>query len=101
MASAQIGRNSRNSSTNVTSEILKSELEAPLQIEIRFSGTCACKNSVTFGVLKLTLHPTSYDWQFIPVAGQTLSDSGTDTGRWAGFQCVRSVQCSGRENSGG
>jgi hypothetical protein len=32
----------------------------------------------TYGVLKLTLHPTSYDWQFIPVAGETFTDSGTD-----------------------
>jgi hypothetical protein len=22
------------------------------------------------------LHPTSYDWQFVPVAGQTFTDSG-------------------------
>jgi acid phosphatase type 7 len=33
----------------------------------------------TFGVLKLTLHPHSYDWQFIPQAGETSHDSGTDT----------------------
>lgn len=26
---------------------------------------------------KLTLHATSYDWQFIPIAGQTFTDSGT------------------------
>ena len=31
----------------------------------------------TFGVLKLTLHPTSFDWQFIPVAGKTFSNSGS------------------------
>ena len=31
----------------------------------------------TFGVLKLTLHATSYDWQFVPEAGKTFSDSGT------------------------
>jgi len=31
----------------------------------------------TNGVLKLTLHPTSYDWQFIPIAGETATDSGT------------------------
>jgi hypothetical protein len=31
----------------------------------------------TFGVLKLTLRSTSYDWQFIPVAGSTYTDSGT------------------------
>ena len=34
-------------------------------------------NSNTFGVLKLTLHASSYDWQFVPVAGQTFTDSGT------------------------
>jgi len=34
-------------------------------------------NDSTFGVLKLTLHPTSFDWQFIPIAGQTFTDSGT------------------------
>jgi hypothetical protein len=35
------------------------------------------RNGTTFGVLKLTLHATSYDWQFIPVAGATFKDSGT------------------------
>ncbi|MDP9308897.1 MAG: alkaline phosphatase, partial [Actinomycetota bacterium] len=30
-----------------------------------------------FGVLKLTLHPTGYDWQFVPGAGGTFTDSGT------------------------
>jgi len=34
-------------------------------------------NSSTYGVLKLTLRPTSYDWQFVPVAGGTFSDSGS------------------------
>jgi len=33
----------------------------------------------TFGVLKLTLHPTSYDWQFIPEAGKTFKDAGSGT----------------------
>ncbi|TAH48454.1 MAG: DNRLRE domain-containing protein [Chloroflexota bacterium] len=37
------------------------------------------RNSDTYGVLKLTLHPTSYDWQFIPVAGMTFTDSGSHT----------------------
>jgi hypothetical protein len=27
-------------------------------------------------VLKLTLHSTSYDWQFVPIAGQNFTDSG-------------------------
>ena len=29
------------------------------------------------GVLKLTLNPTSYDWEFVPIAGETFTDSGT------------------------
>lgn len=35
------------------------------------------RNTDTFGVLKLTLHSTSYDWQFVPEAGKTFTDSGT------------------------
>jgi hypothetical protein len=34
-------------------------------------------NTDTFGVLKLTLHAGSYDWQFVPEAGKTFTDSGT------------------------
>ena len=34
------------------------------------------RNSNTSGVLKLTLHPTRYDWEFVPVAGKTFTDSG-------------------------
>jgi Ca2+-binding RTX toxin-like protein len=36
------------------------------------------RNSNTSGVLKLTLHPTSYDWEFVPVAGKTFTDTGSD-----------------------
>jgi hypothetical protein len=35
------------------------------------------RDANTWGVLKLTLNPDSYSWQFVPVAGQTFSDSGT------------------------
>jgi len=35
------------------------------------------RNNTAYGVLKLTLHPTSYDWQFIPIAGQSFTDSGS------------------------
>lgn len=35
--------------------------------------------STTYGVLKLTLHPTSYDWEFRPIAGSTFRDAGTTT----------------------
>jgi hypothetical protein len=35
------------------------------------------RNDTTWGVAKLTLHPTTYDWEFIPILGQTFTDSGT------------------------
>jgi hypothetical protein len=37
----------------------------------------AVRNASTWGVLKLTLHATSYDWEFVPIAGQTFTDRGT------------------------
>jgi len=35
------------------------------------------RSTGTFGVIELTLHANSYDWQFVPEAGKTYSDSGT------------------------
>ncbi|MEP7000407.1 MAG: Ig-like domain-containing protein [bacterium] len=35
------------------------------------------RNGDTYGVLKLTLKTGSYDWQFVPVAGGTFTDSGS------------------------
>lgn len=35
------------------------------------------RNSDTYGVLKLTLRATGYDWEFIPVEGSTFTDSGS------------------------
>lgn len=35
------------------------------------------RNNQTFGVLKLTLGAGTYSWNFVPVAGQTWTDSGT------------------------
>jgi hypothetical protein len=35
------------------------------------------RNGDTYGVLKLTLKATSYQWKFVPEAGKTFSDSGT------------------------
>ncbi len=35
------------------------------------------RNNTTFGVLQLTLHAASYDWEFEPAAGASYSDSGT------------------------
>ncbi len=34
-------------------------------------------NDETFGVLKMTLHPDGYDWEFIPVEGETFTDKGS------------------------
>ena len=36
------------------------------------------RNDDTFGVLKLTLHPKGYDWEFVPEAGKTFNDTGSD-----------------------
>jgi acid phosphatase type 7 len=30
-----------------------------------------------YGVLKLTLHQTGYEWEFVPEAGKTFTDSGS------------------------
>jgi hypothetical protein len=35
-------------------------------------------NNNSAGVLKLTLAPTNYDWEFIPAANATFRDSGSD-----------------------
>ena len=35
------------------------------------------RNDETFGVFKMTLHEDGYDWEFIPVEGQTFRDSGS------------------------
>jgi len=32
---------------------------------------------VIFGVLRLTLYPTSYAWQYLPIPGIAFQDSGT------------------------
>ena len=34
-------------------------------------------NDTTYGVLKLTLHPSGYEWRFVPEAGKTFTDSGS------------------------
>lgn len=40
-------------------------------------------DSTTFGVLALTLRATGYDWRFVPEAGATFTDSGSQTCHWA------------------
>ena len=34
-------------------------------------------NDETYGVLKLTLNPKGYEWRFLPVEGETFTDSGS------------------------
>jgi hypothetical protein len=41
-------------------------------------------DDTTFGVLRLTLHATSYDWLFVPEAGKTFTDSGSAACHGAG-----------------
>jgi chitodextrinase len=46
-----------------------------------FAGTVRTGSQVresgTFGVLRMVLHPDSYDWNFVPVAGETFTDVGS------------------------
>jgi acid phosphatase type 7 len=48
---------------------------------LRAFGTIRANSEVrnfdSYGVLKLTLHSSGYDWQFVPEAGKTFSDSGS------------------------
>jgi acid phosphatase type 7 len=37
------------------------------------------RDATAFGVLKLTLKPKGYDWQFLPEEGKTFTDSGSGT----------------------
>lgn len=37
------------------------------------------RNFDTFGVLRLTLRPTGYDWRFVPEAGARFTDSGSQS----------------------
>jgi hypothetical protein len=66
---AEPGRGIREFVVGTGGRSLSSFSENPANSEIR--------NNDTHGVLKLTLNPTSYDWQFIPVAGKTFTDSGS------------------------
>ena len=49
----------------------------------RFVGSVAANSEVrqaeTYGVLHLTLRVDGYDWRFVPIAGETFADSGSDT----------------------
>jgi hypothetical protein len=42
------------------------------------------KQNNTFGVLRLALHPTSYEWAFVAESGKTFSDFGSQNCRGGG-----------------
>ena len=44
---------------------------------LRADGRREAGSDSTFGVLKLTLHPDSYEWRFVPEAGATYGDAGS------------------------
>jgi acid phosphatase type 7 len=37
------------------------------------------RDAGTYGVLVLSLHPDSYEWRFVPIAGETFTDAGSGT----------------------
>ncbi len=52
-------------------------VEGIRQFIVGTGGAVLDGQRIAWGVLKLTLRPHAYDWQFIPVAGETLTDSGS------------------------
>jgi calcineurin-like phosphoesterase family protein len=42
----------------------------------RIAANSEVRNVDTYGILKVTLHPTSYYWQFVPEVGRKFTDSG-------------------------
>jgi hypothetical protein len=53
------------------------------------------RNNTTFGVLKVTLHATSYDWEFVPEPGKTFTDKGTQACHSATGQTPTNTPLSG------
>ncbi|HLF05056.1 MAG TPA: metallophosphoesterase [Dehalococcoidia bacterium] len=49
---------------------------APLTEIVAIKPNSEVRNTDTYGVLKLTLRPANYRWEFIPVPGQTFTDQG-------------------------
>jgi acid phosphatase type 7 len=45
----------------------------------RVAPNSEVRNNSTYGVLKLTLKPGHYDWEFVPMAGQKFRDAGSGT----------------------
>jgi 3',5'-cyclic AMP phosphodiesterase CpdA len=50
---------------------------ASLYDRVRPQPNAEAYDNRTFGVLRLTLKATGYDWRFVPIDGQTYTDSGS------------------------
>lgn len=67
-------------------------------------STSEASNGTTHGVLKMTLHAGSYDWQFVPITGSTFTDSGSTTCHGAATDTVpptTTIACNGAACSAG
>jgi hypothetical protein len=51
--------------------------KAPTPFPTGPAANTEVRDNTSFGLLLLTLHAASYDWQFIPVAGGRFTDSGS------------------------
>lgn len=51
---------------------------APLTAFPTVRANSEVRNNTTWGLLKLTLRADRYEWEFIPVAGQSFRDSGNE-----------------------
>jgi hypothetical protein len=47
--------------------------------------------AATYGVLKLSLHANSYDWQFVPITGESFTDTGTGTPHGAASKSYKAI----------
>ena len=50
---------------------------APLRGFKRVAANSVVRSAAAHGVLKLTLRPDGYDWQFLPSGSGTLRDEGS------------------------
>ena len=49
----------------------------PLRAFTSLAANSEVRNAATYGVLKLTLSPGGYSWQFVPIEGQAWTDQGS------------------------
>lgn len=51
---------------------------APLRDFNNIKSSSEVRDNNSHGVIKFTLYSDQYDWEFIPIAGDSFTDSGTD-----------------------